>query len=522
MAARSSFCGTSLQQAGLRWRQPKQERCMQVVQAGMFDTLSKGLDKAWDMVRKDGKLTKENIKAPLREIRRALLEADVSLPVVRQFVRKVEEAALGVKVVKGVRPDQQLVAVVNQELTALMGGQQEGLVQPEEGPQVILMAGLQGVGKTTACGKLALLLKNQGKKVLMVATDVYRPAAIDQLVSLGQRVGVDVFELGTSERPAEIARKGQQKAAAEGYDTVIVDTAGRLQIDDAMMTELKEVKAAVTPTDTLLVVDAMTGQEAAGLVKAFNDAANITGAILTKMDGDSRGGAALSVKAVSGKPIKFVGTGEKLTALEPFYPDRTAGRILDMGDILTLVEKAEQSIKASEAEEITKKIMQAKFDFNDFVKQYKMVTSMGTMGQLVKMFPGMNKISEKQLEQSEKEMKTFQAMIDSMTPKERSTPELLAKSPSRRRRIARGSGHKEVAVSTMIAKFSQMRSSMVNMSRMMSMGAMPGMPGMPQMSQEEMLQATLAGSGPRKVAAGKVRRKKGASRGLLELQNLRA
>ncbi|DBA89635.1 TPA: hypothetical protein ACH3X2_004529 [Trebouxia sp. C0005] len=499
-------------------RQGQRCRRSNAVRAAMFDDLSKSLDKAWDMVRKDGKLTKDNIKEPMREIRRALLEADVSLPVVRKFVKQVEETALGVKVVKGIKPDQQLVKVVNDQLIELMGGEQQGLVKPAKGPQIILMAGLQGVGKTTACGKLALFLRKQKKRVLMVATDVYRPAAIEQLVKLGERISVPVFQQGTDAKPQDIAAAGLKHATNERYDAVIVDTAGRLQIDERMMGELKATQHAIKPSDTLLVVDAMTGQEAASLTKAFNEAAELTGAILTKMDGDSRGGAALSVKAVSGKPIKFVGAGEKLEALEPFYPDRLTGRILGMGDVLTLVEKAEESIKADEADEMTKRIMQQKFDFNDFLKQTQMMSSMGGMGNLTKMLPGMNKISEQQMAHAEKQQKLWESMINSMTPHERETPEVLASTPSRRRRIARGSGRKELDVSNMIAMFTQMRSRMRDMSKMMKM---TGAQGMPSMTQEEMLAATLAGSGPKKVSKGKIRRKKGQTRGLAELAGLR-
>ncbi|EIE18517.1 signal recognition particle protein [Coccomyxa subellipsoidea C-169] len=489
----------------------------------MFDNLSQRLEGVWDTVRKDGKLTADNIKTPMREIRRALLEADVSLPVVRQFVKSVEETALGTKVLKGVRPDQQLVKVVNDQLVELMGGQQQDLNDPKDGPQVILMAGLQGVGKTTACGKLALALQKRNKRVLMVATDVYRPAAIDQLVSLGERINVPVFEMGTDAKPAEIARRGLAKARAEDFDAIIVDTAGRLQIDANMMSELREVQATVQPSDTLLVVDAMTGQEAAGLVKAFNEAAEITGAILTKMDGDSRGGAALSVKAVSGKPIKFVGTGEKLEALEPFYPDRIASRILGMGDVLTLVEKAEASIKEEDAAEITKRMLSAKFDFNDFLKQYKMVSGMGSMGQIMKMLPGMNQITEKQLNEAEKQFKMFEALINSMTPEERTNPDLLAKTASRRRRIARGAGRIEVDVTNMIGTFGGMRAKMQSLSKMMKMGG--GAPGMPQLSDQELLEQTIQSAGS-SVSRGKVRRKKegvrrGGRGGLAELTRLR-
>jgi len=484
----------------------------------MFDNLSRSLNKAWDSIRKDGKLTADNIKTPMRDVRRALLEADVSLPVVRRFVKKVEDEALGEKVVSGISPDQQLVKVVYDQLRELMGGSNAGLELPPEGsgdPQVVLMAGLQGTGKTTACGKLAKLLTKKGQKVLMVATDIYRPAAIDQLVTLGERVGVPVFELGTTVSPPEIARQGVDKAKAEGYDVVIVDTAGRLQVDQDMMDELKSVKSAVNPTDVLLVVDAMTGQEAASLVKAFDEVAAITGAVLTKLDGDSRGGAALSVREVSGRPIKFVGTGEGLDALEPFYPERMASRILGMGDVVTLVEKAEEAIKAEEAEELTRRMMTAKFDFNDFLKRYKAVAGMGSMSQVVKMIPGMGAITDKQLQKVEKTYKTYEAMINSMTDKERTTPELLAKSPSRRRRIARGAGHPEPSVSELVAMFATMRAQMQNMSRMMALsgGMGGGLPGMPGMSDEEMMASVLGGTGPRKVAAGKVRRKKKAGGG---------
>eukprot|EP00887_Chlorella_sp_A99_P001287 scaffold14.g1287.t1 len=521
----------------LSQQQRKAERGQaMVVRAAMFDTLSHSLEKAWESVRKDSKLTKGNIKEPLREIRRALLEADVSLPVVRTFVKRVEEEALGERVVKGLTPDKKLVKVVYDQLVVLMGSKQEALTEPPPGePQVILMAGLQGTGKTTAAGKLALLLKKQGLKVLLVATDVYRPAAIDQLVALGQRIEVPVFELGTGVKPAEIARRGLDKARAEDYDTVIVDTAGRLQIDADMMEELKQVKAAVRPTDTLLVVDAMTGQEAAALVKSFNEAADITGALLTKMDGDSRGGAALSVKEVSGKPIKFVGTGEKMEALEPFYPDRMASRILGMGDVLTLVEKVEQSVDAEDAERLAARMMTAKFDFNDFLKQYRMVSGMGNLSTMVKLLPGMNKVSEKQLVELEKQYTKYEAMINSMTKQaralgcrggarrgvgvraregggqltrtclEREKPELLAKSPSRRRRAANGSGRTEKEVAELVAIFSGMRAQMQTLSRMMALGG--GM-AMPSMSDEEMMEAVMSSAGPRPVAPGCVRRKR--------------
>ena len=349
--------------------------------------------------------------------------SQVSLPVVRQFVSRVEAAALGVGVTRGVTPDQQLVKVVYDQLKELMGGEKTDLAVPESGPQIILLAGLQGVGKTTAAGKLALLLREQGKKVLLVAADVYRPAAVDQLCMLGQRLNVDVlapekridFDSSNSsndddeddqssgaplrskysERPPAIAKRGLERALRENYDAVIVDTAGRLQIDAAMMEELTACAKETKPTDTLLVVDAMTGQEAAALAAAFKAAAPLTGVVLTKLDGDARGGAALSVRAVSGAPIKFVGTGEALEALEPFYPDRLAGRILGMGDVLSLVEKAEKAVSERDAESMAKKMMSAKFDFDDFLQQYKMVTGMGGIGSMMKMLPGMGSITGK-------------------------------------------------------------------------------------------------------------------------------
>ncbi|CAI7903823.1 unnamed protein product, partial [Closterium sp. NIES-53] len=341
------------------------------------------------------KLTRDNIKEPMRDIRRALLEADVSLPVVRRFVREVTERAVGVEVIRGVRPEQQLVKVVNDQLVALMGGNVAEIAYAPEGkgPTVVLMAGLQGVGKTTACGKLALFLKKKGKTSMMVATDVYRPAAIEQLQTLGAQVGVPVYAEGTDARPVDIARQGVAAAKKAGVDVVIVDTAGRLQIDRSMMEELRGIKAAVSPTEVLLVVDAMTGQEAASLVAAFNAEVSITGAILTKVDGDSRGGAALSVKEVSGRPIKFVGEGETMSALEPFYPDRMASRILGMGDVLSLVEKAQELMDKEDEAELRKRIMEAKFDFNDMLKQTRMMARMGSMGGMLKLIPGMNKVS---------------------------------------------------------------------------------------------------------------------------------
>ncbi|KAL6782769.1 SRP54L [Auxenochlorella protothecoides x Auxenochlorella symbiontica] len=485
-------------------------RSQLVTRAAMFDTLSQSLNKAWGMVQKDARLTPENMKAPLREIRRALLEADVPLMVVRPFIARVEGRALGAAVTKGVSPQQQLVKIVYDELVILMGGKQVSLNVPEGGdPQVILMAGLQGTGKTTTAAKLAAFLKNKGGRVMLVATDVYRPAAIEQLVVLGGQVGVPVFERGLNVPPADIAREGVALAKEEGMDTVIIDTAGRLQIDATLMQELQEISSAVRPTDTLLVVDAMTGQEAAGLVKTFNTTVPLTGAIVTKLDGDARGGAALAVKEVSGCPIKFVGMGEKTDALELFYPDRMASRILGMGDVLTLVEKAESMVKEEEAAALTKKMLTAKFDLNDFLKQYKMISGMGNLTSVLKMLPGMSGVSDKQLQAVEAQYKVYESMIQSMTRQERANPDLLAKMPSRRRRVARGSGREEAQVAELIAVYTSMRAQMQTMTRMMALsGGASGLGGMPSMSDEEMMAAALGSAGPRQVPPGKVRRKK--------------
>jgi signal recognition particle subunit SRP54 len=474
--------------------------------AAAFDTLTASLSTAWDSIKKDGALTPANIKAPLRDVRRALLEADVALPVVRQFVARVEAAALGVKVTKGVAPDQQLVKVVYDELKSLMGGEREDLNVPTSGPAVILLAGLQGVGKTTAAGKLASLLRSRGQRVLLVAADVYRPAAIDQLKMLGGQLGVDVFAPGADQAPEAIAAAGAAKGRAEKYDAVVVDTAGRLTVDDAMMAELRACAEATSPTDTLLVVDAMTGQEAATLTAAFAAATPLTGAILTKLDGDSRGGAALSVRAVSGAPIKFVGTGEKLDALEPFYPDRLAGRILGMGDVLTLVEKAEAAVSEADAERLTKRMMSAKFDFDDFLEQYRMVTGMGGMGAMLKMIPGVGAIGDKQMAAAEKQFKIYESMIQSMTAAERKNPDLLARVPSRRRRVARGSGRAEADVAGLIAMFAGMRSRMRSLTQMRAGGG-AGAPGMPSMTNDELMRATID-SAAAGVAPGKVRRRR--------------
>ncbi|KAL6145548.1 hypothetical protein ACLB2K_056234 [Fragaria x ananassa] len=469
-----------------------------VVRAEMFGQLTSGLESAWNKLKGEEVLTKENIVEPMREIRRALLEADVSLPVVRRFVQAVSDQAVGVGVIRGVKPDQQLVKIVRDELVKLMGGEVSELAFAKSKPSVILLAGLQGVGKTTVCAKLAYYLKKQGKSCMLVAGDVYRPAAIDQLVILGEQVKVPVYTAGTDIKPSEIARQGLEEAKKKNIDVVIMDTAGRLQIDKVLMDELKEVKRELNPTETLLVVDAMTGQEAAALVTTFNVEIGITGAILTKLDGDSRGGAALSVKEVSGKPIKLVGRGERMEDLEPFYPDRMAGRILGMGDVLSFVEKAQEVMRQEDAEELQKKIMSTKFDFNDFLKQTRAVARMGSMTRVLGMIPGMGKVTPAQIREAEKSLLIMESMIEAMTPEEREKPELLAESPIRRKRIAQESGKTEQQVSQLVAQLFQMRVRMKNL-----MGAMEGGGSIPGLNNlEEALKVD------QKAPAGTARRKR--------------
>ncbi|MBA0721854.1 hypothetical protein Golax_009358, partial [Gossypium laxum] len=469
-----------------------------VVRAEMFGQLTSGLEAAWTKLKGEVSevLTKENIVEPMRDIRRALLEADVSLPVVRRFVQAVSDQAVGVGLIRGVKPDQQLVKIVNDELVKLMGGEVSELVFSKSGPTVILLAGLQGVGKTTVCAKLANYLKKQGKSSMLIAGDVYRPAAIDQLVILGEQVGVPVYTAGTEVKPSEIAKQGLEEAKKKKIDVVIMDTAGRLQIDKGMMDELKEVKKVLNPTEVLLVVDAMTGQEAAALVTTFNVEIGITGAILTKLDGDSRGGAALSVKEVSGKPIKLVGRGERMEDLEPFYPDRMAGRILGMGDVLSFVEKAQEVMRQEDAEELQKKIMSAKFDFNDFLKQTRAVARMGSMTRVIGMIPGMGKVTPAQVREAEKNLKLMEAMIEAMTPEEREKPELLAESPDRRRRIAKDSGKTEQQVSQLVAQLFQMRVRMKNLMGIMEGGSIPTLSNLEDAMKAE--QAAPPGTARRK------------------------
>jgi signal recognition particle subunit SRP54 len=449
----------------------------------MFDALAERFEGAWKKLRGQDKISDANIQEALREVRRALLEADANLQVVKEFVADVQEKAQGADVVAGVRPDQQFIKIVHDQLVEVMGETNAPLAHADTAPTVILMAGLQGTGKTTATAKLALHLRKQERSTLLVATDVYRPAAIDQLITLGKQIDVPVFEMGSDANPVEIARQGIAKAKEDGIDTVIIDTAGRLQIDQAMMGELADIKTTVQPHEVLLVVDAMTGQEAANLTRTFHEQIGVTGAILTKMDGDTRGGAALSVRKISGQPIKFIGVGEKVEALQPFFPDRMASRILGMGDVLTLVEKAQEEVDFAEAEKMQEKILSAQFDFDDFLKQTRLLKNMGSLGGLMKMIPGMNKISSDQLEQGEVQLKRSEAMINSMTKQERKNPELLSGSPSRRKRVAKGSGYTLNDVSKLVSDFQRMRSLMQKMGsgQMGDMGGLFGGGGMPGM-----------------------------------------
>ncbi|MFN5194656.1 MAG: signal recognition particle protein [Cyanobacteriota bacterium] len=449
----------------------------------MFDELSQRFEDAVRNLRGQGAINEGNIDGAIREVRRALLEADVSLPVVREFVDEVRRKALGAEVVRGISPDQKFIQVVHDQLVETMGGENTPLAaggRPGE-PSVVLMAGLQGAGKTTATAKLGLHLKEQGRRALLVGADVYRPAAIEQLKTLGGQIGVEVFSLGTAASPEAIAAAGIDKAKAEGFDTVLVDTAGRLQIDGAMMDEMVRIRQACQPDEVLLVVDSMIGREAAELTRAFHEQVGITGAVLTKLDGDSRGGAALSIRKVSGAPIKFIGTGEKVEALQPFHPERMASRILGMGDVLTLVEKAQKEVELADVARMQQKLQEATFDFQDFVQQMRLIKRMGSLGGLMKLIPGMNKVDDGMLKQGEQQLKRIEAMIGSMTEAERRDPDLLAASPSRRRRIATGSGHTAADVDKVLANFQQMRGFMKQMTRgggMPGLGGMAGLPGM--------------------------------------------
>lgn len=420
-----------------------------------FEGLSSKLQNIFKKLGGKGKLTEKEVKEAMREIKLALLEADVNFSVVKSFVNTVSARAVGSDVLQSLTPSQQIIKIVNEELTQLIGG---SVVKVEFGPRkpaVFLLAGLQGAGKTTMAGKLAAYLaKTQGKKPLLVACDIYRPAAITQLQVVGEKVNVPVFERGTQD-PVKTAKEAIEYASRNFLDLVIIDTAGRLHIDEGMMDEIAAVKQAVNPAETLLVVDAMTGQDAVNVASSFNEKLGITGVILTKLDGDTRGGAALSVRSVTGKPIKFSGTGEKLTDIEPFYPDRMASRILGMGDVLTLIEKAEQAFDEKQAEELTKKIKNDKFTLEDFLEQFQQVKKLGSMEEILGMMPGVDASKLKDAKIDQKAAARVEAIIRSMTPRERRNPELL--NASRKKRIAAGSGTTVQEVNRLLKQFEQSR-----------------------------------------------------------------
>lgn len=431
----------------------------------MFKGLSERLTQTFRDITGRGKLTEANIKDTLREVRMALLEADVALPVVKKFLVDIEEKALGQAVLNSLTPGQALVKIVNDEMTLLMGETCESLNLRTNPPAVILMAGLQGSGKTTTTAKLAKHLKEQEQKSVMVASaDIYRPAAIDQLETLAGQVEVEFFPSQTDQDPVAIAKNAIATAAKQAIDVVIIDTAGRLHVDDNMMTEIKAVHQAITPIETLFVVDSMTGQDAANTAKAFNDALPLTGVILTKTDGDARGGAALSIRQITGKPIKFLGEGEKIDALAPFHPDRVASRILGMGDVLSLIEQAERKIDKDEAERVGKKLTSGKFDLEDFRNQLQQMKKMGGISSLMGMLPGVSSLPKEQLNQvNDKEVVKLEAIIDSMTRKERKFPQIIK--GSRKRRIAAGSGTQVQDVNKLLKQFTQMQKMMKKMAK---------------------------------------------------------
>lgn len=430
-----------------------------------FEGLTERLQKAMEKLRRKPKVTEADLRETMREIRLALLEADVNFSVVKDFVKKVREKATGAEVLKGLNPAQQIVKIVNDELTALMGSEAVALNKAPHIPTVIMMVGLQGAGKTTTAGKLALYLKRtENARPMMIAADVYRPAAVDQLVTVGKEIDVPVFEMDTNHDPVDIVKQGLIQADLQKNDYVLIDTAGRLQIDEALMDELEKIKELTHPNEILLVVDAMTGQAAVDVAKGFDERLDITGVVLTKLDGDTRGGAALSIRAATGKPIKFVGQGEKLTDLDVFHPDRMANRILGMGDMLTLIDKAQQNYDEKQAQAMMEKMRENSFDFNDFVEQMDQVANMGPLDEMIKMIPGMaNNPALQNVKFDSKDMAHIKAIVMSMTPQEREDPDLL--NPSRRRRIAAGSGRSIQEVNRMIKQFKQMRQMMDKVSK---------------------------------------------------------
>jgi len=446
----------------------------------VFDQLSDRLQATLSDVRSRGKLSESDVDAAMREIRLALLEADVNFKVVKSFTATLKERCLGSEVLESLDPGQQVVKIVNEELTTLMGGASRDLALASSGPTVILMAGLQGSGKTTACAKLARHLGESGKQVALAACDVYRPAAVDQLVTVGERAGATVYEQGTERDPVDIAAWALDRAREENRDVLIVDTAGRLHVDEELMDELSRIRKKVKPHDVLLVVDAMTGQDAVGVAEAFSEAAEFDGVVMSKLDGDARGGAALSVKAVTGKPILFASTGEKLEDFDRFHPDRMASRILGMGDVLSLIEKAEKQVDEKQALDLQEKLRSDRFTLEDFLQQMKQVRKMGPLSGLLGMMPGMGAMKQlKNADVDEGELDRVEAIILSMTPEERANPGLI--NGSRRKRIASGSGTKVQHVNQLVKQFDQVRKLM----RQVASGKMPDPQQLAQMASGE-------------------------------------
>lgn len=434
----------------------------------MLDNLGSRFQEIFKKVRGHGKLSESNIKDALKEVKMSLLEADVNYKVVKDFTAKIQEKAIGTDVLKGINPGQQFIKIVNDELVELLGGTNARLTKGVRNPTVLMLAGLQGAGKTTFAAKLGNYLKKQGEKVLMVGADVYRPAAIKQLQVLGEQTGIEVYSEENHQDAVGICERGLAKAKELGSTYMIIDTAGRLHIDEKLMDELKEIKRLTRPQEILLVVDAMIGQDAVNLAESFNNVLNIDGVVLTKLDGDTRGGAALSIKAVVGKPIKFVGVGEKIDDIELFHPERLVSRILGMGDVISLVEKAQSAIDEEDAKSLEEKIRTQKFDLDDFLKQLQNIKKLGSLGSILKMIPGMGQIGD--LAPAEKEMKKVEAIIQSMTKEERKKPEILK--ASRKQRIAKGSGTEVADINRLLKQFEQMKAMM----KMFSGGKMPSLP----------------------------------------------
>jgi signal recognition particle subunit SRP54 len=451
-----------------------------------FEGLSDKLESAFKKLKSKGSLNETDVREAMREVRLALLEADVNYKVAKDFTNTVTERAIGAKVMESLTPAQMVIKIVNEELTALMGGTQSRIASAPHPPTVVMMCGLQGSGKTTHSAKIALKLKEQGHRPLLVACDIYRPAAIKQLQVVGEQIGVPVFEMGT-ENPVNIATEAIKLAKDQGYDYVFLDTAGRLHIDEELMQELKNVKSAVKPHEILLVIDSMLGQDAVTVASSFNEALGIDGLVLTKLDGDTRGGAALSARAVTGKPIKFVGVGEKLQDLDVFHPERMASRILGMGDMLSLIEKAEQTLNEKKAEQLEKKLRENKLDLNDMLMQFEEMKKMGPMKEILSMIPGVGK-KLKDTDVDDKQVDYTMAIIRSMTMKERENPDII--NPSRKRRIAAGCGLKVEDVNRLLNQYRQIQKvykqlngngSKKMMKRMQKMGGMQGMGGFPNM-----------------------------------------